>query len=253
VGAWYLLAENAHGDIPRINAIVRNVYRAMGDPGAEVVFEEERTADTDFNEVEESMSVNKSGENAAMTALVVGMSIIEHTYPASLAKKRHLEECLAFLQAETERQQSIRKSPYRHTLYRLTREFEIAVEDLGPVRKKVAEFVLAEIRRTGKRGKLDAGRIEAELDAVLKVMKEGDKRRAWLQRFRDEFDKVYDRRRLFRHDPKKDRVNVDRTYAFIVQKQIDAIRSKGRKFKAEAAKFQEAYKAYIEASVDKAG
>jgi len=106
VQAWYLLAEDAGTDIPRINQIVQSVNPLMGNPDADMEFEEERSATTDFNEVKkETVSLNK---NVSQTALVVRMTIIEQVYLKALKEGQYVQECYAFLQQELERQKKMR-------------------------------------------------------------------------------------------------------------------------------------------------
>jgi hypothetical protein len=237
VQAWYLMAQDAGADLPQINRLVQQVRQLMGHPDLEVEFDGERSATTDFNEVQEASS-GKPDKNVGLTALVVGMSMVEHAYPEALKNKAYVEEGYAFLQQELARQKNVKKSPYAASLNGLMNTYEIAQAGLAPVQKRVTEFVMAEIQRTQKKGKLDTDRISSELNTVLTAMQNGDEKVAWLQGFRDELERVFGPKRLFRYDEKGDKVSVDKTYEFVLKAQVAAIRSKGKSFRSEADRFQ---------------
>jgi hypothetical protein len=245
VQAWYLMAEDAGADLPRINRMVQQVHQLMGNPDRTVEFDEERSTTTDFNEVADA-SDGKADKNVSMTALVVGMSMVEHAYPLALKNKQYLDEGVTFLEQQMVLQKTIKRSPYAASLGGLMNDYEIARGGLEPVQKRVSDFVMAEILRTQKKGKLDNDRIMSELTAVLKAMKTGDEQVAWLQGFRDELERVYGPDRLFKYDDKTQKVSVDKTYDAIVKAQVNAIRSKGRKFQADASQFQQAHKDRLE-------
>jgi hypothetical protein len=237
IQAWYTMAQDARANLPQVHQIVQNVNRLMGNPGAAVEFDEDRSATTDFNELPNKPSGAK-GNRANMTALVVGMSMVENAYPAALKKGDHLQEGFAFLKQELERQKKIKKSPYDAILRGLMNDVEIAIGGVEPIKNRTTEFVMAEIQRTQKKGKLAAGRIAAELDSLLKAIDNTDEKIVWLQGFRDELDRVHGERRLFKYNKGKGKVSVDKTYEYLVKTQTQLIRGKGKKFRGESVAFQ---------------
>jgi hypothetical protein len=245
--AWYALAEDAGTDTPRINALARAAFRAIGSPDAQIEFSEERSATTDFNEVTESKDPVAKNDN--MVALVVGMSMIEKAYPEALQQDLYLKEGLAFLQQELERQKQVRRSPYASTLNGLLAQYDIALNGIELVQHRVTEYVMKQINRTRKKGKLDTERISLEVDAVLQGIANADDQVAWLQEFRDAMDAAYDKNRLFAYNETKGKVTVDKTYDHIVKAQIKALRGKGRPFREEADQFDQAYQDQIASAI----
>jgi hypothetical protein len=254
VQAWYTMAEEAGSDIPMINEIINHLYQYTGISDAtNLEFDDARDASTDFNEVAGKTTTGAVGKNASMTVLVIAMNIVKHAYPLALEEKVHLKEAYTYLQKQALRQKAMKKSPYTGILTELLGQFEIALNGVESFQKKTTEYVISEINRTkkqpktkgkknkkNKKDKIDAERIQGEIQAVLEAMENADEKYAWLQVFRDAFDKAYEPNRLYKINKKGQPAVSDPTYKYIVDQQLKVIRSKGNKFKHEAAKFQKA-------------
>ena len=258
---WYELARRYGADLVKVNKLVEIIKTKVGTPDATVEFAEEKSADTDFADVEDDyahmprVDLDKAAKGYAST---VYMAIVQHAYKKAYAErlddKATIHVGYAFLKEEYAAQEAMKKSPFKPLLSELLSNYEVEVRGFEVIKKEAEAEIIAAIQGMKKFNTLkNRKEIPTKIEILANRIEDRDQRAAWLQSFRDAFKGEA----FIFHPPKKGKedIQVDALYDFLVKLQAKVVRGKRpRKVGSEESKkVLDAYEAMKTAYMTKHG
>jgi len=248
---WYELARRYGTDLVKINKLVEMIKLKVGSPDATVEFTEEKSADTDFGDLEDDyahmpkVDLEKAAKGYAST---VYMAIVQYAYKKAYAEMRDDKATIhvgyAFLKEEYAAQEAVKKSPFKALLSELLSNYDVEVRGFEVIKQEAEAEIIAQIQGMKKFNTLKKRKeIPTRIEILANRIEDRDQRAAWIQSFRDAFKGE----EFIFHPPKKGKedIQVDALYDFLVKLQAKTVRGKRpRKVgSSESKKVLDAYEA----------